>query len=378
LRLLIVDHYYPPFLGDFYQRHPDLTRAPFDVQRVALAEALFGETAFQVSALRSLGHEAEDVIVNAYPLRRAWAAEHSSAIAAEWHWALRRRGLIPWPHRDYGKWIWTSLIAQVRVFRPDVVYVQCVDLVPPSVVLELRAENVLVVGQLAAPLPRWPLAGYDLMISSLPNYVSRFRAAGLDAEWVPLAFDPKVLEFVGSTPRDIDVSFVGSLSPHHGDRVAILEAVARRTDVAIYSADADQVPRGSRLTSMMQGTAWGLDMYRVLARSALTINRHIDIAEQFANNLRLYEATGMGALLVTDAKANLADLFELDREVVVYRNANECAEMVEYYHLHSAERAAIAAAGQRRTLSTHTWRDRMSRIAEFIENRLRAGRTGVR
>jgi spore maturation protein CgeB len=269
--------------------------------------------------------------------------------------------------------MWASLMEQVRVFRPDVVYVQCVDLMPPSVVIELRAETPLIVGQLAAPLPSWPLTGYDLVISSLPNYVSRFRAASLDAEWVPLAFDPAVLDLVGTTSRDIDVSFVGSLSPHHGDRVPLLESVARRTSVAIYSADADQVPRGSGLTSMMRGTAWGLDMYRVLARSAITINRHIDIAEEFANNLRLYEATGMGALLVTDAKANLAELFEPDREVVVYRDANECAEMVDYYHRHPEERASIAAAGQRRTLRTHTWLDRMSRIAELIELRLHGG-----
>lgn len=376
MRFLIVDHYYPRFLADFYQRHHDLIAAPFDVQRTELASAFFGETSFQLEAFRRLGHEADAVVVNAFALRHAWAAEHDLTLRLESKVALRlRRGILPWPYRQMdATWMWTSLIAQVRSFRPDVVYIQCVDLMPSNVVHELRSEAALVVGQLAAPLPLWTLEGFDLLISSLPNYVTRFRAAGLDSEWVPLAFEPTMVGRVGPTKRDIALSFIGSLSPHHGDRLPLLEAVARRTDLAIYSADTDQIPRGSPLTSMMQGAAWGLDMYRVLARSAITINRHIDIAEQFANNLRLYEATGMGALLVTDAKTNLAELFEPGREVVVYRNANECAEMVEYYSAHPAEGAAIAAAGQQRTLSTHTWLDRMSHIAELIEVRLRAGR----
>lgn len=380
MRLLIADYYYPPFLADFYGGRDDLTQASYELQRSALASACFGETTFQVQALRSLGHEADDVVVNALPLRRAWEAENDLALPHQSKLALRlRRGILPWPYRQVdAAWMWTSLIAQVRSFRPDVVYVQCVDLMPSDVVRALHSEAALVVGQIAAPLPSWTIDRFDLLISSLPNYVTRFRAAGLDSEWVPLAFEPTMVDRVGPTERDIDVSFVGSLSPHHGDRLPLLEVVARRTDLAIYSADTDQIPRGSPLTSMMRGAAWGLDMYRVLARSAIAINRHIDIAEQFANNLRLYEATGMGALLVTDAKANLAELFEPGREVVVYRNANECAEMVEYYSAHPAEGAAIAAAGQQRTLSTHTWLDRMSRIAELIEVRLRAGRRRVR
>lgn len=373
MRVLVADYYYPPFLRDFYRGRKDLSHAPYSVQRTALAGAYFGETTFQVEALRSLGHEADDVVVNASPLRRAWAEENDLQLRRESRIAVRlRRGVVPWLYRRVATdWMWTSLIAQVRSFRPDAVYVQCVDLMPPEVVRELHSETGLVVGQVAAPLPSWSVEGFDLMISSLPNYVVRFQQAGLDAEWVPLAFEPAMVDRVGPTARDIDVSFVGSLSPHHGDRIALLEAVARRTGVEIYSADARKVPRGSPLTSMVRDAAWGVDMYRILARSAITINRHIDIAEQYANNLRLYEATGMGALLVTDAKDNLADLFEPNREVVIYRDSNECAEIVDYYHHHPMERQAIAAAGQRRTLSTHTWHVRMSQIAGLIEARLR-------
>jgi len=111
-------------------------------------------------------------------------------------------------------------------------------------------------------------------------------------------------------------------------------------------------------------------MYRVLGRSRITINTHIDVAEEYANNLRLYEATGMGALLVTDDKVNLRELFEVGREVVAYRDATDLAEKVRWYLEHPAEAATIAAAGRERTLRDHTWRDRMARLVAMFEARM--------
>jgi spore maturation protein CgeB len=114
-------------------------------------------------------------------------------------------------------------------------------------------------------------------------------------------------------------------------------------------------------------------MYRVLASSRATVNVHgyIDAAApEYAANLRLYEATGMGALLVTDRMRNLGQLFEVGREVVDYANAVECAEVISYYMEYPAEAAAIAAAGQVRTLRDHTWRDRMERLVEMIQRRM--------
>ncbi len=43
-------------------------------------------------------------------------------------------------------------------------------------------------------------------------------------------------------------------------------------------------------------------MYEVIRRSRVTLNFHIDLAEGWANNMRLYEATVVGTLLLTDWK----------------------------------------------------------------------------
>jgi spore maturation protein CgeB len=111
-------------------------------------------------------------------------------------------------------------------------------------------------------------------------------------------------------------------------------------------------------------------MYRVLAAMRIALNRHPDAAEAHANNMRLYEGTGVGALLLTDAKRDLQELFEPGREVLAYTNEHELVELAWYYLEHDDERESIALAGQERTLREHTSERRMAELADILLCRL--------
>jgi spore maturation protein CgeB len=112
-------------------------------------------------------------------------------------------------------------------------------------------------------------------------------------------------------------------------------------------------------------------MLEVLASARIAVNRHIDVAEDNANNMRLYEGTGVGSLLLTDAKQNLGELFDVGREVIAYRDEDELVEAVEHFLAHEDERAAVAAAGQGRTLREHTYEVRMRELADILDAYLR-------
>jgi spore maturation protein CgeB len=109
-----------------------------------------------------------------------------------------------------------------------------------------------------------------------------------------------------------------------------------------------------------------MEMFRVLYESRVALNRHIGVAEQYANNMRLYEATGVGTLLLTDEKTNLPELFVPGREVATYRDEDELVERVNHYLSHDDERRAVAAAGQARTLAEHTYRHRMEELLAIL------------
>jgi len=118
--------------------------------------------------------------------------------------------------------------------------------------------------------------------------------------------------------------------------------------------------------------AWGTEMYEALQQFKITLNHHIDVAGSFANNTRLFEATGVGALLLTDRKNNLQEMFHPGKEVAVYGSAEECSELIRHYLEHSSEREQIARAGQQRTLRDHTYEVRMGELAEILKRCLAA------
>jgi len=373
-RFLIVNADYPGFLNLFYSQHPGLERAGYAEQMKARTASLFGVADFYPRNLAELGHAALEVYINNRFLQEAWAREHGVKLGqSPLPRVVLRRGLVPWLVRDRTEWMAAILRAQIEDFRPDVLLTHSLTDLPTKFWTSLRNHYRLLVGQIASPLADdFDLRPFDLMLSSLPNFVERFRAAGLRAELFRLAFDPAVsarLQEPVEASREpaIDVSFVGSLSPHHAGRYAWLERLCRETPIQVWGQGIEALPADSPIRKVFRGPAWGIDMYRVLTRSRISVNYHIELSGPFANNMRLYETTGVGTLLLTDWKQNLHEMFELGTEVVAYRSPEECVKQISQLLSHEAERSRIAEAGRARTLRDHTYHRRMAELVALIE-----------
>jgi hypothetical protein len=351
MRVAILDTYYAPFTAAEYAARPELAGLPYAEQRDALLARSFGTFDAYSHWLHAAGHEAEELIVNVEPLQRRWAAEAGIRVP-------RRRPLE------------RIVAAQVEALDPDVVYVQHMAATPARLLERWRAAGRLVAGQIAVAPPRAKLLrGYDLIVTSFPHYPERFRALGVQSEYLPLAFDPRVLERLGPAPeRRHDAVFVGGLDPRvHPRGASLIEHVAEPLDLQLWGYG---LPERSPLRSRYHGELWGLEMYRVLSASRIVVNRHIEAAEGHANNMRLFEATGVGAALVTEAAGNLADLFEPGREVATYSDPGELVAVVRELLADEERRAALARAGQQRTLRDHGYERRMRDLAALLEDRL--------
>jgi spore maturation protein CgeB len=206
------------------------------------------------------------------------------------------------------------------------------------------------------------------MMSQLSSTVNFFRGLGVRSEVNHLAFEPAILDAMPEAPvSDIDVSFVGTVSPDHRQRIALLEAVAQRYDLKLFGNRPQTLPATSPLHRCFQGEVWGADMYQVLRRSRITLNSHIDLAGREAGNMRLFEATGVGAFLLTDFKDNLHTLFAPDREVAVWRSIDDCLATIGRAIGDDDGRAAVARAGHARTMTQHTYRHRATEIIGFVD-----------
>jgi spore maturation protein CgeB len=262
-------------------------------------------------------------------------------------------------------------ITQIKAAKPDILYCQDLSFFPGEVLHELKQHVRLVVGQIACPLPPESfLKSYDLILTSFPHFVDRLRGLGVKSEYFRIGFDERVLSLLGNVNKDIDFSFVGGISRHHGGAIPLLEYLTESTTMRLFGYGADSLPLSSPIRQQHGGEVWGLDMYRALARSRITLNRHINVAENSANNMRLYEATGVGSMLLTDRKDNLDKLFDIDREVAAYSSREEAAEIVRYYLDHPDEMAMVAKAGQARTLREHTYGQRMQELVPILKRHM--------
>ena len=155
-----------------------------------------------------------------------------------------------------------------RPSRPDVVHIACMDFMPEKVVGRIAAMTRLVVGQVAAELPRdRGYRHYALVVSSIPDLVERFRREAAVAELLPLAFEPDLRWQIPEVERDVPVSFVGSFSGAHPDRAEIVKAVAATAPLQTWTAARRGVFVGPAIAETIRGEAFGADMYRVMARS---------------------------------------------------------------------------------------------------------------
>ncbi|MBN9386612.1 MAG: glycosyltransferase family 1 protein [Chloroflexi bacterium] len=374
MKFIILDHYYDIFLRAFYNDKRDIFRDAYDVQLRQLMDQCFGTADFYSENLKLLGHEAEDIVINCEPLQKQWAKEHG--IKVNTHKpkiVIRRRKGVPVPSLRFNKdWLRLVVLAQIKTTRPDVLYVQDPwSFYNLGLLKEVRPYVKLLVCQHASTLPPADyFKGFDLVVSSLPNQIEFFRSQGLKSEYLAIGFEPRVLKILGEVKQQYQVVHIGGYKGVHEARADLLEKVARACEIQFWGYGIENLPPGSPIREQFNGEAWALDMYRTKAASRITLTFHSTASGVYANNMSLFETTGVGSLLLTDNKKNLGDLFEIGKEVIAYENADDCIEKIRYYLDHENERAAIAANGQKRTLKEHTYFHRMQQLLDILKKYL--------
>ncbi len=190
---------------------------------------------------------------------------------------------------------------------------------------------------------------FDAVFVAQKDYAGEFRqtAGHTQVWWLPLAAAPDVHR-QHDLPRTFDVGFVGNLAiAHRGTaRARRLKLIAERFRTNDFYRQYTPAEVG-----------------QVYSQSRIVFNTSIagDVT------MRLFEGTACGALVLTDSVANgLDELFEVGRELAVYRDDADLLDRIAYYLDHEAERAQIASAGQQRTLAAHTYAHRAQAILDRV------------
>ena len=353
MKIFIVDTFYGPYLQRLYA-DGQLVHQPWAQQHKAHFAGGFGTGDAYSHGLGLLGVEAIDIVANSASLQQAWAREHRPELLQ-----LSEQG---------GQQLLAILEAQIRWWQPTVLYVQDINWLPGAFIKHVKPLVEMVVGQNACPLAAGlDLNQYDLLLTAVPHYVEHFRECGVAAEYLPIGFDERlILHHDTNKTRSEQLTFVGGLGGFHSQGTQLLESIAQEVPLNVWGYGGNSLPLSSCLHQRWKGEAWAEDMYALLANSKVTLNRHIDIAKGYACNMRLYEATGMGACLVTDNKSNLTTLFEPDNEIVTYATVSEAVSKINELIKNPSLAATIAYNGQKKTIKEHTYSGHMHLLLSIL------------
>lgn len=375
---------YREYVEQFYRHRPHLEAASYEQQRQELSGDFFpGASDALAVELRSLGYETRDVHVTAAPAQETWARTHNVTVVG-----TRRTPEI--------------CRRQVLEFRPEVLFASPFSF-PDGWLSDLRSSCPsirLIVARHSSP--RSDLSRFsecDVVFSGDPDQVRDLRDTGVPGFHVHHAFDSRVLRYLKISRREPHVFFSGQVALRPGFHLY-------RSDVlrTLYDSDVDLrlhllVPseghpvrrllqrfrhelssrgkhsreraRDWRAILMASGSAvFGLDMFQKMSESLVTLNVHGDVSSRHANNIRLWEGTGVASCLLTDHKENMDQLFEVDREVVTFRSPDECREKALYLLQNRGAAKLIGLAGQKKVLREHTYSARAHEIDRILRESL--------
>jgi hypothetical protein len=263
--------------------------------------------------------------------------------------ALRRRKWYDSPL------VLERLIATCRSVRPTMILFLGMFVLPEAVVIALRhrlPHPPLLAGwvcdcfrepQFEPWLPAEHVFYFDTFMETvLPGYYpDRSRMS-----FLPLAANPARYRPLTVTARRNELLFVGNVSP---DRRAMLAALAAHVPLCVHGPNA----AASGFNRRRKLTAEAINGLYNAHRIVLNINQagHTE----WGANLRVFEATASGALVLTQDCPDLVRHFEPGRELLAYTSPADLIAQYRDFIAAPARCAAVAGAGMRRALADHTF-----------------------
>ncbi|MBI4557489.1 MAG: glycosyltransferase [Candidatus Hydrogenedentes bacterium] len=86
-------------------------------------------------------------------------------------------------------------------------------------------------------------------------------------------------------------------------------------------------------------------------------------------NQRVFDCPATGGFLLTDAQAELQELFDAEKEVARYHSLDECRELFRSYRTNPRARRELTTRARKRILGEHTYAHRLQRMVSLLKPR---------
>lgn len=362
---------YQNYLSKFYEEGNRLEEKSFSEQKQALIYDGFPWIFTWSTNISEQKATIFETVHNCEPLQRAWNRDKS--FGEDWQVQI--------------------VLEQIKEIKPQVCVLYPPELFNTSVINEIKSmlkNDVVIISYDGMNRMNESLySSYDVILTC-SDYISRYyQNKNVQTYTLNFCFDENILAKIDSkSDHKYAVGFSGSIyTSIHDDRYDLLKYLTRRTKLEIRSEfgqnldyslfskiqlrrlikkkDYDNYLGLWKIDKSNRGPVYGLGMYQFLRDSGISINMHGDKIK-FAANVRLFEVTGVGSCLLTDWKENMSELFEPDKEVVLYRSIEEAYDKIKFLKKNERVRSKIAKQGQHRTLSNYTYKESIPKLVKYL------------
>lgn len=147
------------------------------------------------------------------------------------------------------------------------------------------------------------------------------------------------------------------------DRISVLNTLGDNFDVSLYTMSNTD---GLRYVNVHEKVDYFNEMNKIFYLSKINLNVTIRNIESGVPQ-RIFDIMGAGGFVLTNYQPEISELFEIDKEIVTFKNYDELIDKTFYYLTHERERIQIALNGYKRVRSMYSYNDRINYILDRLK-----------
>lgn len=148
----------------------------------------------------------------------------------------------------------------------------------------------------------------------------------------------------------------------HIERTLLMELLAERYGIHLYTRDSEIVPDGvKRLPEVDHQN----EAYKVFYSSKININITLRSIESGVP-LRIFDIMSVGGFVLSNYQEEISELFEEGKEIVTFKTPEELLEKADYYLSHDKERQQIGINGYKKIKKCYTYEHQIKKILSIL------------
>ena len=361
VKIVQIENFYPAFIEQYYTRFPALSSLSYASQLQVLLDSGWSSGQNVVPYLNPAKYDAHYIIPSFSSLQKIWAAENGlnqSEITAD-----------------------QILLNQLEKIKPDIIYLSDVFCFNFEILKFLSKKPLVMCWHATALAPDISWGLIDVLLSGVGSIRKQASALGARATEEFMSGAPNFqqknkLQIIGIGDTCFSGSFIGGL---HTERAKLFYDTAMA--VAPHNFDiytSNPFPRADAVNMRFGNAVYASDVINLYANYKVVVDARADFGlkdNSFTgetSNMRIFEATKAGCLLLTQASNNLSKYFEIDKEIVTYESKEELCDKLKFYldPKNESLRKLIAENGHIKTIGSHSIESRALWFSKILDKYL--------